>query len=290
MRLNTSKSRPLAGILATTTVATLVLAGCGGNDSSSSGSPTAKNPYGLIQAGVLNAVTDTSQPPFASADADGKPQGFIIDVANEIAKRLGLRVTYKSSSVSSALSGLTSGQYDLAASGLGVTAERQKTVAFTKPLYWSTTAVLTTTASNANAAGDFSGKKVGVVTGAVQETFIKTKMPGAIATKFQSSSTGITQLLNSNIDAFVLGGPDAQEYLKQYAKLRVAVSAPVDHPTAMALPKKDTALQAAMDQQIGAIVRDGTFATMYRKYFVTAPAPELIDSWPALKAQFPAAG
>jgi polar amino acid transport system substrate-binding protein len=70
----------------------------------------------------------------------------------------------------------------------------------------------------------------------------------------------------------------------------VAVTAPVDHPTAMALPKKDTALQAALDQQISAIVQDGTFATIYKKYFVTAPAPELIDSWPALKTQFPAAG
>jgi len=283
MRLTTSRSRSLAGILAAT-VAALVLAGCG------SGSAPADNPYGLIEAGVLNAVTDTSQPPFASAAADGKPQGFIIDLADEIGKRLGLRVTYKSSSVSSALAGLTSGQYDLAASGLGVTAERQKSVVFTKPLFWSTTAVLTTTASNAKTAGEFAGKKVGVVTGAVQETFIKTKMPGAIATKFQSSSTGITQLLNGNIDAFVLGGPDAQEYLKQYAKLRVAFAAPVDHPTAMALPKKDTALQAAMDQQISAMVQDGTFATIYKKYFVTAPAPELIDSWPALKTQFPAAG
>src|SRR5437588_4116340 len=127
-----------------TALLTVVLSGCGGAEA---GKPSKGNRYGLIEAGTISAATQTGQPPFAYADKSGKPVGFIVDVTDEVAKRLGLRVRYKATSVTSSLAGLTAGQYDLAASGLGVAAERQKSVDFTKPLFWSTTAVLTTKAN-----------------------------------------------------------------------------------------------------------------------------------------------
>ena len=210
-------------------------------------------------------------------------------MTDEAAKRLGLKVDYKATSVTSSLAGLTSGQYDLAASGLGVTAERQKSVDFTKPLFWSTTAVLTTKKNATSALGGFSGKKVGVVTGSAQEPFLPAKMPGAAAVRFQAENAAISQLLNGNIDAFVVGGPDAVRFMKQYADLRLAASAPVDHPTSMAVPKKHAALLAALDRQIAAMVGDGSYARLYRKYFTTPPAPKLLEAWPALAAQFPGA-
>ncbi|MGW0584802.1 transporter substrate-binding domain-containing protein, partial [Streptomyces sp. NPDC002920] len=78
-----------------------------------------------------------------------------------------------------------------------------------------------------------------------------------------------------------------KEFMKQYKGLRQAVSAPVDHPTSMALPKNHSAFLKALDKEIGAMVADGTYAKLYRKYFSTQPEPELLAAWPALKSQFP---
>jgi polar amino acid transport system substrate-binding protein len=257
----------------------LLLAGCGEGSS-------ADDPYGLLEPGTIRAATQTSQPPFAYGDAAGKPIGFIVDITDEAAKRLGLKVDYKSTSVTSSLAGLTSRQYDLAAAGLGVTAERQKSVSFTKPLFWSTTAVLTSAKSTAAKLTDFDGKKVGAVTGSTQEPFVAAKMPGAAPIGFPNANAAVSQLLNGSLDAFVVGGPDAEHFLKQYTALRLATSAPVDRPTSMALPKDHGALLAALDKQIGAMVADGTYARLYRKYFTTAPLPQLVAAWPELAAQF----
>lgn len=271
----------------------LLLSGCASaaeSGGAAKASASSGNPYGLIEAGTITAATQTGQPPFASADASGKPVGFVIDVTDEAARRLGLKVDYKATSVTASLAGLTTGQYDLAASGLGVTAERQKSVDFTKPLFWSTTAVLTDGSSAASTLGGFSGKRVGVVTGSAQEPLVLTKMPGADAIRFQNENAAVSQLLNGSIDAFVVGGPDAAQFMKQYPKLKLAVSAPVDHPTSMAVPKNHAAFLTALDGQIAAMVADGTYAKLYREYFTTPPTAELLKAWPQLAAQFPGAG
>ena len=208
----------------------------------------------------------------------------------EVAKRLHLTVDYKATSVSSSLAGLTTHQYDLAASGLGVTAERQKTVSFTKPLFWSTTAVLTTNRRTEDRLSSFGGTKVGVVTGTAQVAFIPAKMPGANAVDFPDANVAVSQLLNGSIDAFVVGGPDAEHFLKQYPTLRLAASAPVDHATSMAVAKDHGALLDAVDKQIAAMVADGTYARLYRKYFTTAPLPQLVAAWPELGQQFAEVG
>jgi polar amino acid transport system substrate-binding protein len=265
-------------VLAVGAAAALSLTACGGESSKN-------DPYGLETAGTIEAAVSTDQPPFATASKAGAPQGYIVDITDEVAKRLKLKVNYKASTVPAALQGLTSGQYDLAASGLGVTAERQKQVSFTKALYWSTTAVVTRTDESTSQVTGFRGKKVGVVTGAVQEAFVEQKMTGARKVQFPNQNAAVSQLLSGNLDAFVVGGPDAEAYLKQYKKLKIAVSAPVDHPTSMAVQKKNTKLLQAVDGQLAAMVGDGTFLRIYKKWFTEPPADGLVATWPALKGR-----
>lgn len=156
MKLHPSTTRlRMAGA---TLAAVLLLSACGSSSTPAASSSTG-NSLGLLSPGKIEAAAGTDQPPFAFADANGKPEGFIIDITNEVAKRLGLTVEYKSTTVPAALAGLTSGQYDLAASGLGVTSERLKSVAFSKGLFWSTTAVLTTKTTSASGLTDLQAKR-----------------------------------------------------------------------------------------------------------------------------------
>ena len=269
------KRSGLLGIAVAVTVA-LLTAGCGSNDHAGSGD----NPYQLIKSGTLLAATSGDQPPF-SVIKNGKPEGFTIALNEEVAKRLGLTTEYKQTDVPSGIQGLTSGQYDMVAGGLGVTAEREKSILFAKGMYWSETAALALKKSTVTTMADLSGKRVAVVTGSVQAEYVK-KIAGAVPTDFASQNAAVSALHSGDVEAFLVGGPDAEEYLKQFSDLKIAAAQPVEHPSTVAFQKTNTALATAYNEQLAALVKDGTYRKIYDQYFTEPPRPELINIWPGL--------
>jgi polar amino acid transport system substrate-binding protein len=261
---------------------TLVLAAtaCGGSGSESEASAS-DNPYHLITAGTILASTSGSQPPFTVVEGGGQPTGFTIDLNNEVAKRLNLKVEYKLTTSAAGIQGLTSGQYDIVADGLGLTDERKKSISFAKGEYWSTTAALTQKSSDVTSFDDLAGKKVAVITGSVQVGYLE-KIDGAVATKFETSDAAVSALNSGSVDAFLVGGPDAEEYASQFPKLEISATQPVDHATTVAFQKDNTAFVDAYNEQLEAMVKDGTFMKIYNTYFTEPPQPQLIDIWPGL--------
>jgi polar amino acid transport system substrate-binding protein len=255
------------------------LAACGDGDTSS-----ADNPYNLITPGTIIAGTQPDQPPFAVIAQDGtKPEGFAIELIEEAAKRLGLKVEYKVTNLTGVLAGISANQYDMGVAGFVMTEERRKSVDFVKPINWGFTAVMTRTSANQDALTDFGGKKVGVVTGAIQESFAKTRIPGITLTTFHDRPAAIAQLLSGGIDAFVVGGSQAEVYVEKEKTLKIAVQA--DNPDGTSLPVKkgNTALVNAVDAKIDEMVADGTFMRLYRKWFKTTPiSPKIVEFRPGL--------
>jgi polar amino acid transport system substrate-binding protein len=92
----------------------------------------------------------------------------------------------------------------------------------------------------------------------------------------------VSALNSGSVDAFLVGGPDAEEYAKQFSSLHIAASQPVDHATTVAFQKDNTALVDAYNAQLEAMVKDGTYKKIYEKYFTEAPAPQLLQIWPGL--------
>lgn len=267
----------IAALITGATVA-ITVAACG----SDTPAATADNPYNVLTPGVMLASTSTSQPPFTISGKDGKPTGFTVELNDEVAKRLGLTVEYKMTTSAAGIQGLTSKQYDIVADGLGVTAERQKSISFAKGEYWSTTAALAKKSSGIKSMDALSGKHVAVITGSVQVSYLE-KIDGAVATKFESSDAAVSALNSGTVDAFLVGGPDAEEYVKQFSDLTIAASQPVDHATTVAFQKDNSALVDAYNTQLEAMVKDGSYLKIYQKYFTEKPADELLKIWPGLK-------
>ncbi|MFD5735711.1 substrate-binding periplasmic protein [Streptomyces sioyaensis] len=265
---------------------TMSLSACGGADSSTS-SPTGSRAmrYELVQSGVVTAATLSTQPPFAMTDKDGAPTGFAVDLMNEAAKRLHVKVQYKTTDLAGVLSGLTAGRYDIGVGGFGATPERKRHVSFTAPYYWGTTAVVTKKSDKQSRLSDFDGKRVGVVSGAVQEAFIAKKMPKAKAVQFKDQTALISQLLSGGIDAMVLGGADAEVYVAKQP-VRIAVSADSTQGTGFPLRKNgDPKFLSDIDAQINEMIDDGTYVKLYRKYFNEPVAASLLKERPNLKQQ-----
>jgi ABC-type amino acid transport substrate-binding protein len=278
---------PLVRRCATAAVLLLLAAGaaaCGSGGSAGSDPNAALN---LVTPGTITAAVPLSSPPFASSGSDGRPTGFLIDLNDEIARRMGLKITYLTATESTALSGLTAHRYDMMAFGLVEEPEQAKAVAFTKPIYWGVNSTLVKAGSPEKAPADFAGKRVGASSASAQFTFAQQTFPSASVIAEPTNATGSAQLLDGNLDGFVVGGTQAAAFMAQNpGKLAVACSAPQAQPDAMALSKSEPAFQAAYGKQLAAAVTDGTFLKLYDQDVPGIPYPtDMTRFWPALTAQ-----
>src|SRR5947209_2404921 len=97
----------------------------------------AGNALALIrQRGEVVIGTDATYPPFEEKVGDGF-QGFDIDLGNAIARELGpgVKARWVNISFDGIFAALLSGKFDMVMSGVTLTAERQKQMAFSDTYY-----------------------------------------------------------------------------------------------------------------------------------------------------------
>jgi ABC-type amino acid transport substrate-binding protein len=96
-------------------------------------------------------------------------------------------------------------------------------------------------------------------------------------------------LQSGTLDAIVVTNTEAGTLLTQTpGKFKVAYSVPEDTPSAVAIGKSETRLQAAYAVQLAKPVSDGTYLKLYDKWIAPLGMPfpaRLYAIWPALRAQ-----
>jgi polar amino acid transport system substrate-binding protein len=122
----------IARILSVVLLASMILAACAPSASSTAGpvgTPVAQIPAAsLAQAGHLLICTDFPYPPQEMFDENGNPAGMDVEIGNEIANRLGLKVQYVNSVFDSIILAVTGGKCDIIISAMNVTADRSKQI------------------------------------------------------------------------------------------------------------------------------------------------------------------
>jgi len=122
----------VARLLSVILLASMILAACAPKPASSAtsmGTPVATIPAAsLAQANHLLICTDFPYPPQEFFDANGDPQGLDVEIGNEIANRLGLKVQYVNSVFDTIIAAVTSGKCDIIISAMNVTTDRQKQI------------------------------------------------------------------------------------------------------------------------------------------------------------------
>lgn len=100
-------------------------------------------------------------------------QGFDIEVAKEIAKRLNVEPCWMTPDWTLIIAGGWSDRWDISVGSMTITEERMKSLYFSKP-YYTTPAVLYVNKDNTTYKGpaDLAGKKIGVATGTTYDSYL----------------------------------------------------------------------------------------------------------------------
>jgi polar amino acid transport system substrate-binding protein len=280
--------RTLRALVAAVAVAAIsVTAACGSSgsgSSSSSGEATAasgiKVPDIIKQSGVLKVAISPSFPPMEYLDKDNKLVGVDVDLANGIAKEMGVKAEFSDQQFAQLIQSVQTDRADMVMSGLSDTVERQKTMDFVD--YFATRGRFYTLKAN---AGEFTdkysvcGKSVAVSEatdyyGQVQtyskDTCVAGGKPAIKIVGTDSGAAARLQLQQKRADVAVQG----QENLVYFSKTQPGefadVLAPLPaKPYAVGVKKGNTELATAVQQAIQKMIDDGSFDAITKKYNVS---------------------
>lgn len=207
-------------------IMTMGLAGCGSSNDKNSASKT----YLLekIQKNgklVVGMSADYAPYEFHYIDENGKDVigGFDVDIANEIANKIGVNLAIQEMDFDALVSALPAGKVDLVISGMNPTEERAKVVDFSEVYYNSKHGILVRAedADKYQTFADLEGAKVGVQLGSTQEKIAKTEIPNVNLQQLSNINNLILELKAGKVDAIVMEKPVAEMAVKSNPELAV---------------------------------------------------------------------
>jgi polar amino acid transport system substrate-binding protein len=130
----------------------------------------------VLKAGVLTVSTDPNYAPQSFLKPDGTFEGFDIDVATEIAKRLGVTVKFVTPSWDTITSGSWAGRWDVSVGSMTITKPREEVLAFSHPYYYTPAQMTATTKSGITTIDGLAGKTVCVGTATTYQDWLQGKL------------------------------------------------------------------------------------------------------------------
>ncbi|AMO81918.1 arginine ABC transporter substrate-binding protein [Obesumbacterium proteus] len=222
-------------------------------------------------AETIRFAAEASYPPFEFMDANNQMQGFDIDLANAICKQMKATCTFTNQSFDSLIPSLKFKRIDAVISGMDITPERQKQVAFTAPYYDNSALFIAEKGKVADIAA-LKGKRVGMQNGSTHQKYLQEKHPEITPVPYDSYQNAILDLKNGRLDAVFGDTAVVNEWLKQNATLS-AVGDKVTDPNyfgtglGIAVHQNNAELLNQFNTALNQLKQDGTYKTIYSKWF-----------------------
>ncbi|EKS22489.1 hypothetical protein HMPREF9318_00687 [Streptococcus urinalis FB127-CNA-2] len=217
---------------------------------------------------IVVAVSPDYAPFEFKALVNGKDKivGSDIELAQNIADELGVKLELSSMSFNNVLSSLQTKKSDIAISGLSYTKERAKVYDFSKPYYETENAVLILKKDSATYTNKDSlkGKKVAVLKGTIEETLSKEQFKGANIVSLTNMGEAINELKTGHVQAVDLEGPVAEGYIAQNSDITKAsfhLKVSDGDAKAIAIPKGNKKLKKSIDKVITKLKKSDKYQT-----------------------------
>ncbi|WP_456060410.1 amino acid ABC transporter substrate-binding protein [Brachyspira pilosicoli] len=223
--------------------------------------------------GKLVLGLDDTLAPMGFRDDNGEIVGFDIDLAREVANRLGVELEAKPIDWSSAILSLKKGDVDVIWNGFAVNESRQQQVNFTKPYLYNRLMIAKySDRDDINSKEELKGKIVGVQSGSSNyETLVNDPVSKEIKEirQYDSYVNAFLDLEAKRIDAVIVDEIVARYYIsKENADFTLLEDKPITSQyLSVGLRKTDTELLNAIDKALDDMRADGKAAEISTKWF-----------------------
>ncbi|WP_285905817.1 ABC transporter substrate-binding protein [Pseudodesulfovibrio pelocollis] len=214
------------------------------------------------KAGKISFAMSGGYPPFNFYSENNELVGFDVDVAREVASRLGVGLKPVTTEWSGIIEGLRSGVYDGILGSMAVTEDRLKVVNFSMPYYYSGAQLMVKKGAPFTAPEDLRGKIVGVVTGTTFADDAARLGVGEVKL-YKDDTQTLTELSSGVVDGVITDRVVGVNAMSSDRFDIIPLGAPLrSEDIAVAFNKSDDTLLEAVDKIIKTMHEDGTLARL----------------------------
>jgi polar amino acid transport system substrate-binding protein len=224
----------------------------------------------------LKTAVDGTFAPHAMPRLEGGIQGFNVDLANEIGKRLKRPVEVTATQFSGILPSLQAGTIDFVAAPVTVTKERAENYLFTEGYLNTDYQFLTKKGEPAiTDLKQLKGKVVSVNKGSAYDSWARGLEAeiGWTVESFGTQTDAVQAVMAGRAYANVAGNTVIQWAVKQQPQLQLSYLHSTGLVWAAALRKDSKELLGQIENAIECMKKDGTMPAMHERWFGTKPAP-----------------
>ncbi|MYL37425.1 amino acid ABC transporter substrate-binding protein [Halobacillus litoralis] len=258
----------------------LVLAACGtsedesqsaseGGESSETEADGEENLLEEIKAnGELVIGTEGTYRPYTFHDDNDELTGFDVEIAREVADRLGVEAKFNETKWDSMFAGLNAGRFDMVANQVGIREDRQEKYDFSNP-YIQTSAVVVTNENNDSIQSFEDLEGVNTAQSLTSNYRDIAEANNAEITGVEGFNESMQMIASNRIEATVNDRLSVLDYMQQRPEAPVKIAARADEASESGLlfRKGNEELVDAVNNALEEMKEDGTYLEISEKWF-----------------------
>ena len=226
------------------------------------------------QDNVLKLGTEGAYPPFNNLTADGKLEGFDIDIGNALCEQMKVKCEWVTQDWDGIIPALQAKKFDAIIASMSITPERLQKVDFSKKYYNTPPAIAVPKDSPIKSLDDLKGKSLGAQGSTTHSNYAEKHFPDSDVKMYPTADEYKLDIANGRIDAVIDDIVVLSEWLKTDAgkccKILTPLKVDVDingNGAGIAVRKGDTALADKFTAAIAGIRASGKYQEINKKYF-----------------------
>ncbi|KPQ05733.1 MAG: polar amino acid transport system substrate-binding protein [Rhodobacteraceae bacterium HLUCCA12] len=216
------------------------------------------------ERGVLRVALSGVYPPFSMTNDQNEVVGFDVDIAKEIASRIGVEAEIITTAWDGIIAGLVTGRYDTIIASMSITPEREEVVDFVGPYYSAGRTVFVAEDSEFESIDDLNGQTIGVTLGETHEEWARSQTDRDWTLRtYRGLNELVLETRNGRIDAFVAdsvaGALAARESDTDLRAIELPGEDGASVDVGIAIRKENPELADAMQTALDEMMEDGTY-------------------------------
>jgi His/Glu/Gln/Arg/opine family amino acid ABC transporter permease subunit len=215
--------------------------------------------------GSINVSTNAEFEPFEYKDGN-KFVGIDMDIAREIAKKLGVDININDVSFSALPLEINKGECDFVIAAMSYSEEKAQNMDFSDPYFEADQVVIVLEGSDIKSSEDLHSKKIGVHLGTTGDIYCTDNLKDCEINRYNNGSEAILDLSNGRIDAVVIDSEPAVKLVQKNSETKILDGYLFKEEYRIAVPKGDKEFLEFINVSLKELKKDGVIDQIINKY------------------------